>query len=145
MTGSRSRARALDVTGRSLFGFSMCVFGVQHFLYTAYIATLIPSWVPAHVALVYTSGFGFIASGVAIITGIQARLGAMLLGVMMLLFILLVQVPPLVAKPSNGDLWTSLYVPLALCGSAWIIASTRNVLKERQAAQEILDSKGGST
>jgi uncharacterized membrane protein YphA (DoxX/SURF4 family) len=145
LTANRSNARALDLTGRLVFGFSLCVFGVQHFLYTAYIATLIPPWVPAHVVLVYAAGIGFIASGVAILTGILTRIGAILLGVMMLFFVALVQVPPLAAQPSNGDLWSSLFVPLALCGGAWIIASARNVSKDIKTAQEISDSKGGST
>ncbi len=122
LNGDRPGTRALELAGRILFGLSLCVFGLQHYLYTAYIATLLPAWVPAHAALVYVSGTGFIAAGVAIATGIQKQLGAGLLGVMMLLFVVLVQAPPLLAQPTNGDLWTSLYVPLALGGGAWIAA-----------------------
>jgi hypothetical protein len=39
--------------GRLLFPFSMIVFGAQHFMYAAFIATLIPPWIPAHLFWVY--------------------------------------------------------------------------------------------
>jgi uncharacterized membrane protein len=125
LSGNWDRSRSLDLAGRVLFGASLCVFGVQHFLYTAYIATLIPPWVPAHVALVYAAGVGFIAGGISIATRLQVRIGAGLLGMMFLLFVGLVQIPPLVAQPTNGALWTSLFVPLALCGGSWIAATGR--------------------
>jgi uncharacterized membrane protein len=76
-----------EVLGRAglyLFAFSMLIFGVQHFMYAPYIATLIPAWMPAHLFLTYFTGAAFIAAAIAIATGIQARLGAGLLGLMFL-------------------------------------------------------------
>jgi len=72
----------LGKAGLYLFAFSMLIFGVQHFMYAPYIATLIPAWMPAHLFLAYFTGVAFIAAAIAIASGIQARLGAVLLGLM---------------------------------------------------------------
>jgi uncharacterized membrane protein len=75
----------LGKAGLYLFAFSMLIFGVQHFMYAPYIATLIPAWMPAHLFLAYFTGVAFIAAAIAIASGIQARLGAVLLGLMFFL------------------------------------------------------------
>ena len=40
----------------------MIVFGAQHFMYAAFIATLIPAWIPFHLFWVYFTGAGFIVA-----------------------------------------------------------------------------------
>jgi uncharacterized membrane protein len=115
-----------DRLGRYLFAFSMCVFGMQHFLYTEFIASLIPPSIPARPELIIMGGVAFIAAGIGIATNIRARLAGLLLGVMFLLFIPLAQVPAILARPHEIAPWTSLFVPIALCGGAWIIASARS-------------------
>lgn len=125
------RTRALGQLGRYLFAFSLCVFGLQHFLSAPYIATLIPSWMPAHLALTYASGIGFIAAGVAIGANVQARLGASLLGLMFLVWVATLHVPLVVAQPHNGDLWTSLFVAIAMCGAGFIFAGAPVAAEKR--------------
>ncbi len=71
----------------------MVIFGIQHFMYLAFIATQIPAWIPGHVFGVYLTGTGFIAAGVAIITGVFSRLASTLLGIMFLLWVLLLRAP----------------------------------------------------
>lgn len=46
--GSSTSANWLLILGRFLFAISMIVFGAQHFMYAAFIATLIPAWIPLH-------------------------------------------------------------------------------------------------
>ena len=46
-------------TGRILFALSLLVFGIQHFMYADYIATLIPSWIPFHIVLCLFCRRGF--------------------------------------------------------------------------------------
>ena len=62
------------------------------------------------------------ATALAIVTGIQARLGATLLGVMFLLWVIVLHAPRAFAAPRNGDEWTSLFVAMAMCGSCFVIA-----------------------
>jgi uncharacterized membrane protein YphA (DoxX/SURF4 family) len=109
--------------GRMLFAISMIVFGAQHFMYAAFIATLIPAWIPAHLFWVYFTGTGFIVAGLSIATGILALLASMGLGVMFLLWFLLLHAPRVVASPRNGDEWTSAFVALAVSGGSFILAA----------------------
>jgi uncharacterized membrane protein YphA (DoxX/SURF4 family) len=110
--------------GRLLFAGSMIVFGVQHFMYAAFIATLIPGWIPLHLFWVYFTGIGFIVAGLSVATGILARLAATGLGVMFLLWFLLLHAPRVAAHPRNGDEWTSAFVALAISAGSFLLAST---------------------
>ena len=116
------KATSIVHFGRFLFVFSMAVFGIQHFLYAPFIATLIPSWIPAHLFWVYFTGIGFIASSLAILTQIGARLAATMLGVMFFLWVLVLHAPRVAASLHNGDEWSSLFVALALGGGAFVLA-----------------------
>jgi uncharacterized membrane protein len=112
----------LIVTGCLLFAFSMVVFGIQHFMYAAFIATLIPSWIPAHLFWVYLTGAGFIAAAFTIAIRKFAWLGATLLGLMFLLWTLLLHAPRVARALHNGDEWASLFVALASAGASFVIA-----------------------
>lgn len=112
----------LALASRYLFAFSMIVFGIQHYRAIDFIASLVPAWLPGHVFWAYLTGTGFIAAGIAIAINVRARLGATLLGVMFLLWVLLLHLPRSVAAWSNGAEWTSLFVALGLSGGAWIVA-----------------------
>ena len=101
----------------------MIIFGAQHFMYAAFIATLIPAWIPLHLFWVYFTGAGFIAAGLCIATGILAPLASMALGTMFLLWFLLLHAPRVAAQPRNGDEWTSAFVALAITGGSFILAS----------------------
>jgi uncharacterized membrane protein YphA (DoxX/SURF4 family) len=101
----------------------MIVFGAQHFMYAAFIATLIPAWIPVHLFWVYLTGTGMIVAGLSIATGILAPLASIGLGIMFLLWFLLLHTPRVVAHPRNGDEWTSAFVALAVSGGSFLLAS----------------------
>jgi uncharacterized membrane protein YphA (DoxX/SURF4 family) len=115
-------AGKLATAGRYLFAISMIIFGVQHFMLAEFIASLIPGWMPARLFLAYFTGVAFIAAGLAIATGVLARLGSALLGVMFLLWVLLLHGPRVAAALRNDDEWASLFVALAISGGGFIIA-----------------------
>ena len=125
----------LGKVGIYLFAFSMVIFGVQHFMYAPYIATLIPAWMPAHLFLAYFTGTAFIAAAIAIATRIQACLAAALLGLMFLLWTILLHAPRVFAHIHNQDELTSLFVALAMSGGSFVMAGavskSRNVRDER--------------
>ena len=72
----------------------------------------------------YATGVFHIAAGVAILTGVQARLAAVLLTIMFAAFTPLVHVPMLLADPSNHWIWNENAVNLALIGAAWVVADS---------------------
>jgi uncharacterized membrane protein YphA (DoxX/SURF4 family) len=110
--------------GRFLFAFSLVIFGLQHFWYAAFIATLIPSWMPAHLFLAYFTGVAFIAAGLSIAAKILARLSATLLALMFFLWVVFLHAPRVAAHLRNGDELSSLFVALAMSGAALILATS---------------------
>ena len=117
-------AERLVPFGRWLFAISLVVFGAQHFMYGAFVASLIPGWIPAHLFFAYFTGAGFIAAGVTIAAKVLARAGATLLGIMFLFWVLFLHAPRIAMKLHSGDEWTSGVIALAMCGAAFFIAGT---------------------
>lgn len=114
--------------GRVLFGISLPVFGVLHFVYAENVASLIPAWYPWPLFLAYLTGFGHFAAGVAIAAGVLARLAAILAGFMYATWALTLHLPRVLVNPPtySGDRQelTSLFVCVAFWGAAWIVAGS---------------------
>lgn len=118
-------AARLTRLGQLAFGVCALVFGGAHFVYMNLTAPLVPKWLPPTQEFwAYATGVGHIAAGVAILTGIQARLAAILMTAMLASFALLVHEPMLVANPSSHMNWTESAVNLAVMGAAWVVADS---------------------
>ena len=116
-------AARLARLGRIVFGVCAVLFGGAHFFYMSLTAPLVPTWLPPSQAFWgYATGIAHIAAGVAILTGVQARLAAVLLTVMYALFTLLVHGPMLLADPSSHFIWSENALNIALTGVAWVVA-----------------------
>jgi uncharacterized membrane protein len=119
--------RGLILLGRIIFGFSMMIFGWQHFMYAAFLATLVPAWLPAHLFWICFTGAGMIAAGLAITLNIVGRLASAVLALMFSLWVLILHGPRVLAHAHNGDEISSLFVALAFCGASVIIASALSI------------------
>jgi uncharacterized membrane protein YphA (DoxX/SURF4 family) len=120
-------ARAVRLTrlGQLVFGACAVLFGGAHFFYMDLTAPLVTKWLPPTPEFwAYATGIGQIAAGVAILTGVQARLAAILLTAMYVSFTLLVHAPMLVADPSSRMNWSENALNLALIGVAWVVADS---------------------
>ena len=88
-------------------------------------APLVPKWLPPGQAFWgYATGVGFIAAGVALLSGVQARLAAILLTAMLASFALLVHAPMLLADPASRANWNEAALNLAITGVAWVVADS---------------------
>jgi uncharacterized membrane protein YphA (DoxX/SURF4 family) len=111
--------------GQLAFGVCALLFGGAHFFYMNLTAPLVPKWLPpSQVFWAYATGVGQIAAGVAILTGVQARLAAILLTAMYVSFTLLVHGPALLADPSSHWILSENALNLALIGVAWVVADS---------------------
>jgi uncharacterized membrane protein len=110
------------VVARVCFGLTLLGFGVLHFVYHEYVASVIPGWLPGHLAWAYLTGIAFLAAGTSAVTGIRARLATMLTGVMFGTWVLIVHAPRVAVAPTSRAEWTSMIVALAMCGSAFLFA-----------------------
>jgi uncharacterized membrane protein len=110
--------------GQYLFAFPLFIFGAQHLIYGQFVATLVPSWIPARLFWAYFIGAAFIAAALAILTRRLGVLAAALLGLMFFLWLLIVHIPRVVVSPHSANEWTSTFVALAMSGSALAVAGT---------------------
>ncbi|HEY4113705.1 MAG TPA: hypothetical protein VGM17_06535 [Rhizomicrobium sp.] len=119
------RAARLMRIGQIAFGICAIVFGGAHFKYMNLTAPLVPKWLPPNQLFWgYATGAFHIAAGLAILSGIQARLAAILLTIMYALFTPLVHLPMLIGNPSNHFFWTENAANLVLTGAAWVVADS---------------------
>ena len=73
-------AARLTRLGELTFGVCVLLFGGAHFFYLNLTVPMVPKWLPPTPRFwAYATGVGRIAAGVAILTGVQARLAAVLL------------------------------------------------------------------
>src|SRR5260370_40738494 len=117
--------------GRVFVAISLVVFGVQHFIYGGFVATLVPAFMPGRLFWAYFVGVAFFAAAAGILYKLMARAAATMLGVMFFLFVVLLHIPRIVGNSRNGNEWTSGFVSLAMCGGAWILANA-SPLHKRQ-------------
>ena len=118
-------AARLTRLGQVMFGGCALLFGGAHFVYLSLTAPLVPRWLPPGQEFwAYATGLGHIAAGLAIVTGIKARLAAILLTAMYASFGLLVHAPMLLAHPTSQAIWTENAINLALTGVAWVVADS---------------------
>jgi uncharacterized membrane protein YphA (DoxX/SURF4 family) len=115
-------AARLTRLGRLAFGVCALVFGTAHFVYMNLTAPLVPKWLPPTQEFWgYATGVGFVAAGIAILTGVQARQAAILMTVMLVSFGLLANGRILLADHSSHWNWTESAVNLAVTGAAWVV------------------------
>jgi uncharacterized membrane protein YphA (DoxX/SURF4 family) len=132
-------ARRLVRLGQIVFSVCALLFGGAHFVYLNLTAPLVPKWLPpSPVFWAYATGATQILAGLAFLTGAQARLAAILLTAMYVIFTLLVHLPMLLADPSSHWIWSENALNLALIGVAWVVTDSlaapgRQSLDERTA------------
>jgi uncharacterized membrane protein YphA (DoxX/SURF4 family) len=117
--------------GRICFALSMAVFGWSHLIIPAFIASLIPAWIPWHIFWVYATAAVFFAAAISIVIKRFMRITASMLGLMLFLWVVVLHGPRVAAALHNGDEWNSLFVALAISGFSLIFVGSRSALRGR--------------
>ena len=118
-----SLTRHLATAGRWLFGMAFVVFGSLHLQAPAWIASLIPHWIPFHLFFAYLTGCALVTAGFSIATQVWMRLSAALLALMLFSWVVIVHAPRIAHALHDGDEWNSGFVCLAMAGFALIAAA----------------------
>ncbi|MGA9852675.1 MAG: hypothetical protein WBR15_07065 [Gammaproteobacteria bacterium] len=124
MTRWNAAIQHLANLGRYGFGISLLAFCAVNFIYHDFIAGMIPAWIPAHQFWAYFTGIASLAAGISILTGVQARLALILLGIMYGSWVLVIHIPYVATHPHERGMWTDMFITLALSGGAWFLAGS---------------------
>jgi uncharacterized membrane protein YphA (DoxX/SURF4 family) len=117
-----TRTANIARVARLVFGVCLVIFGISEFVYSKFTAAMVPAWMPpSQLVWTYITGAAHIAAGLAVVSGIQARLAAMLLTAMYVVFALIVHLPRVIADPSTAGVWSENGVNLVLTGAAWVL------------------------
>jgi uncharacterized membrane protein len=120
--------RLTDIEIR-LFGLCCLVFGISHFVYAKFTASMVPAWLPRRLDLAYLTGAIHVATGVAMLAGFRRRWAAVIEALMMTSFVALVHLPRVAGRPGDRLELTLLFVAITLSSAAWIVATSRTVAR----------------
>jgi uncharacterized membrane protein YphA (DoxX/SURF4 family) len=115
-----SRAK-VALLARLLAGACAVVFGFAHFNYIEFTASFVPAWIPFKTFWAWATGAGHLLTGLALLSGVRARLAAGCEAAMMGSFVLLLHLPRVVAAPDQHAEWIMLGMSTALAGAALLV------------------------
>jgi len=106
-----------------LVGIALTAFGIQFFLCAHNVTTLAaswPHWVPFHSAPVYLTGLVLTLFGLMVTFRSDARMPALLIGFLSVLWFLLANLPPIARAPGDIGIWNNGVMNLGLAGCAFL-------------------------
>ena len=117
---------AASWAARSFLAAFLVVAGIQHFLWAPFVATLVPSWIPAAAFWTYFTGVALIAGGAGLLFRVSRRMAALAVGAMIFSWVVLLHAPRVFSDPANANELTSLAEALAFGGTAWLLSGRRH-------------------
>jgi uncharacterized membrane protein YphA (DoxX/SURF4 family) len=106
---------------RLLAGASALVFGFAHFNYIEFTAGFVPEWIPFRTFWAWATGVGHALAGLALLSGIRARLAAGCEAAMMGSFVVLLHLPRVIQSPDQHVEWVMLGMAGTMTGAALLV------------------------
>jgi xanthine/uracil permease len=98
--------------------FLLC--GIQHFMFSSFVATLVPRFIPGAMFWTYFAGVALVAAGLGFWTPPVRRVAATLAAAMVCSWVFLVHLP-LVVTVGRGE-WMGVFEALAISGVCLVLA-----------------------
>lgn len=115
----------LAALGPPFVAAALAAFGAEHFAATRGIMQIVPSWLPGPLFWTYFVGVALLAAAASLALRRHVRVAATLLGILFLLFVLLIHLPNVVARPKERLIWAVFLRDLSFGGGAWALAGGR--------------------
>src|SRR6201986_674286 len=138
LRGDWERARGIDkliLLGPIFYAAPLGGFGAEHFTQAAGIASIVRKFIPWHLFWALFLGGCFIAASFSLVTRIQARLAATLVGLNFFLFVLLMDAPGWATQPGNRIFAMLTLRELAFSGGAFAFAASVAAKQNAQGSQ----------
>jgi uncharacterized membrane protein len=122
-----AEGRGLDkivVLGNFFFAMPLAVFGAEHFSAAAGISQMVPDYMPWHLFWAYFVGVALVAASLSIATKIQVQWSGLLFGIMMFLFVAMMDIPGTMAKPHDRFNWALLLREMSFGSGGWCLAAS---------------------
>ena len=126
-TTNSSFIKSLNKTsflGRYFFGIMLLAFGIDHFLYTDFVKTLVPAWIPgAALFWTYLAGVALAGAGLAFIIKFKVKTIGLVTGIMLLLWLIVLHIPRAITMDTSKDPneIVSVFECLAFSGMAFLL------------------------
>jgi uncharacterized membrane protein YphA (DoxX/SURF4 family) len=111
------RAWLMRAVGRLALGAFLVASGLQHLLFTPFVATLVPAWIPNPTFWTYFAAAALIAGGIGLVFAVTSRLAATCVGLMVLTWFFVLHIPRGLAM-NNQNEWTAVIEALGVSGIA---------------------------
>jgi uncharacterized membrane protein len=109
--------------GRFFLAAFLIYCGIAHFITVEFVTSLVPSWIPGGVFWAYFTGVALIAGGVGMCVPLTSRLAAILSGLMIFVWFLILHIPRAAANLSSSNETTAVFEALAMSGAAFLVAA----------------------
>jgi uncharacterized membrane protein YphA (DoxX/SURF4 family) len=136
-----ARAGGLDkivALSNLCFAMPLAVFGAEHFSAARSIMELVPAYMPGRLFWTYFVGVALIAASLSIATRIQVRWSGLLFGIMMFLFVAMMDLPGTLAKPHDRINWALLFREMSFGGAGWILAGDALARRDGQGKSKLI-------
>lgn len=135
VTGSNSSLQSrAAIAARWMLGVPPVIFGLLHLIGIQVFAKIVPHWIPFGSFWAALTGVAFLLAGLAICSGKRDVLAARLLALMLLLFEVLVEIPPIFVRLHNQATWGAAVYNLSAIGACLIFAEFLASCADRERA-----------
>jgi uncharacterized membrane protein len=120
-----AQAHGLDkvvALGNLFFALPLAVFAMQHFFDAQGIAQIVPKFMPWPLFWTYFVGIALLAAALSIATKILVRWSGLLWGIMMFLFVAMMDIPATLHHPDNPFNWVLTLRELSFGAGGWVLA-----------------------
>jgi uncharacterized membrane protein len=119
------------IAARWMVGLPPMLFGLGHLVSLRAYLSFMPHWIPFASFWIVLTGIAFLLAGIAMVSGVRDVLAARLLALMLLVFEITVEIPPVIVQPHSQQAWGGAVYNLTAMGACWIFAEF--VASRRQA------------
>ena len=105
------------------FGVPLGVFGAEHFAAAQGISQLVPRFMPWPLFWTYFVGCCLIAASLSMVTKVHAQWSGLMWGIMMFLFVAMMDIPGALAERHNRIAWALLAREMSFGAGGWCLAA----------------------